>query len=156
MSEEIAEAIQIIRVAYEGIEIALKVGSGGVRAIKETVDILIGLMNYEKSIGKVNIRKLLTKGGDLQVFQFNSEDIKKVEKMAKKYGILYTVLPEINKEQGKREIVFHTEAVPRVNMMIEKMKIGRIATFEEYLKEEGGKNAKGLTDFLERKRKRET
>lgn len=154
MSEEIAEAIQIIRVAYEGIEIALKVGSGGVRAIKETVDILIGLMNYEKSIGKVNMRKLLTKGGDLQVFQFNSEDIKKVEKMAKKYGILYTVLPEINKEQGKREIVFHTEAVPRVNMMIEKMKIGRIATFEEYLKEEGGKNAKGLTDFLEKEKKK--
>ena len=119
MAEEIAEAIQIIRVAYDGIEIAMKVGSGGINIIKKTIEILIGLLDYEKSIGKVNMRKLLTKGGDLQVFQFNAEDFKKVKKMAKKYGILYSVLPQINKEQGKMEIVFHTEAVPRVNMLIQ-------------------------------------
>ena len=35
------------------------------------------------------MRKLILKGGDLQVLWFNTEDMKKVEKMAKKYGILY-------------------------------------------------------------------
>ena len=30
MAEEIQEAVQIIRVAYDGIEIAMKVGSGGI------------------------------------------------------------------------------------------------------------------------------
>lgn len=154
MAEEIAEAVQIIRVAFDGMEIALKIGSGGVRAMKQLIDILIGLMEYEKSIGKVNMRKLLTKGGDLQVFQFNEKDLKKVEKLAKKYGILYSVLPNIDKENGKREIVFHTEAVPRVNMMIEKLKTGRIATFEEYLKEDGGKNVKGLTEFLQKEKQK--
>lgn len=154
MAEEIAEAVQIIRVAFDGMEIALKIGSGGVRAMKQLIDILIGLMEYEKSIGKVNMRKLLTKGGDLQVFQFNERDLKKVEKLAKKYGILYSVLPNIDKENGKREIVFHTEAVPRVNMMIEKLKTGRIATFEEYLKEDGGKNVKGLTEFLQKEKQK--
>ena len=46
------------------------------------------------------MRKLLLKGGDLQVLQFNTEDMKKVEKMAKKYGILYSVLPDCNRKDG--------------------------------------------------------
>ena len=32
------------------------------------------------------------------------------------------------------EVIFHTEAVPRVNMMIQKLKFGKIATFDDYLK----------------------
>jgi len=154
MAEEIQEAVQIIRVAYDGIEIAMKIGSGGVAAAKKVLDLLIGLMDYEKSIGRVNMRKLLMKGGDLQVFQFDKADQKKVEKMAKKYGILYSVLPTINKEQGKMEFVFHTEAVPRMNMLIQKLKLGRIASFDEYLKEDGGKNAAELTKFLEGEKKK--
>lgn len=71
MAEEIQEAVQIIRVAYDGIEIAMKIGSGGAAAAKKVLDLLIGLMDYEKSIGKVNMRKLLMKGGDLQVFQLS-------------------------------------------------------------------------------------
>ena len=34
MSEEIREAVQIIEVAYDGIEIAMKVGSGGISAMQ--------------------------------------------------------------------------------------------------------------------------
>ncbi len=154
MSEEIQEAVQIIRVAYEGIEIAMKIGSGGFSVAKKTLDLLIGLVDYEKSIGKVNMRKLLMKGGDLQVFQFDKADQKKVEKMLKKYGILYSVLPTINKEKGKMEIVFHTEAVPRMNMLIQQLQTGRIATFDEYLREDGGKNAAELTKFLENEKKK--
>ena len=135
MAEEIQEAVQIIRVAYDGIEIAMKAGSGGIKAMQKIFEVLRGLLDYEKSLGKVNMRKLLMKGGDLQVLQFKSEDMKKVEKLAKKYGILYSVLPNINKEKGLSEIVFHSEAVPRVNMMLQKMKNGKVATFDEYLKE---------------------
>ena len=54
--------------------------------------------------------------------------------MAKKYGILYSVLPDCNRKDGLSEVIFHTEAVPRVNMMIQKLKFGKIATFDDYLK----------------------
>ena len=133
MAEEIQEAVQIIRVAYEGIEIAMKVGSGGISAIQKAIHVLAGLLEYEKSIGKTNLRKLLMKGGDLQVFQFPSSEKKQVERLAKKYGVLYSSLPDVNKEDGMSEIVFHSEAVPRINMMIQKLKEGRIATFEDYV-----------------------
>ena len=94
MAEEIQEAVQIIRVAYDGIEIAMKVGSGGLGAMQKAIDFLKGMLDYEKSLGKTSMRKLLMKGGDLQVLQFENKDMKKVEKMAKKYGILYSVLPQ--------------------------------------------------------------
>ena len=42
MAEEIMEAVQIIRVAYEGIEIAIRIGSGGLNAAQRVVETLIG------------------------------------------------------------------------------------------------------------------
>ena len=148
MAEEIQEAVQIIRVAYDGIEIAMKVGSGGINAMQKAIDFLKGMLDYEKSLGRTSMRKLLMKGGDLQVLQFETKDMKKVEKMAKKYGILYSVLPDANKKDGLSEVIFHTEAVPRVNMMIQTLSFGRIATFDDYLKNGDEKQLGRLMDFL--------
>lgn len=153
MSEEIQQAVQIIRVAYDGIEIAMKVGSGTVEQMKKAVDFLIAILDHEKTMGKTDMRKLLLKGGDLQVLQFATEDMKQVEKMAKKYGILYSVLPDINKKDGMSEIIFHTEAVPRVNMMIQKLKSGRIATFDDYLKNSDEKELEKVMSFLKGQKK---
>lgn len=153
MSEEIQQAVQIIRVAYDGIEIAMKVGSGSIEQMKKALDFLIALLEQEKALGKTSMRKLLLKGGDLQVFQFNNKDMKQVEKMAKKYGILYSVLPDINKGDGKSEIIFHTEAVPRVNMMIQKLKFGRITTFDDYLKNGDEKELDKVISFLKEQKK---
>lgn len=150
MSEEIQEAVQIIRVAYEGVEIAMKIGSGGLNAVKEIAQVLKGLLDYEKTLGKTSMRKLLMKGGDLQVLQFDTADMKLVKKQLKKYGVLYSVLPNVNKEDGKSEIVFHTEAVPRVNIMLQKINNGRICTFDDYLKNENGKNLGKLMEFLKK------
>lgn len=148
MAEEIQEAVQIIRVAYDGIEIAMKVGSGGLSAMQKAAVFFKDMLDYEKSLGKATMRKLLMKGGDLQVLQFQAEERKKVEKMAKKYGILYAALPDINPKDGMSEILFHTEAVPRVNMMLQKLNGGRIAGLDDYLKNGDEKQLSNLTGFL--------
>ena len=85
MAEEIAEAVQIIRVAYDGIEIAMKVGSGGIKSMQKALSFLKGMLDYEKTLGKTSMRKLLQRGGDLQVFQFDVKDMKQVEKRLAKY-----------------------------------------------------------------------
>jgi hypothetical protein len=133
MPEEIQEAVQIIRVALDGVVIAMKVGSFGIGQMQKVVAFLGGMLEYEKTLGKTSMRKLLLKGGDLQVFQFPEEELERVGKMAKKYGILYSVLPKVDREDGMREIVFHSEAVPRVNMMIQKMKVGQITGLDEFV-----------------------
>lgn len=153
MAEEIQEAVQIIRVAYDGIEIVMKVGSGGLAAMQKTLSFLKGMLDYEKSIGKTSMRSLLARGGDLQVFQFNTEDQKKFEKLAKKYGILYSTLPDVNTKDGKSEILFHSEAVPRVNILMQKLGFGRIANFDDYLKNGNEEQLGKLMDFLQGQKK---
>lgn len=146
MAEEIQEAVQIIRVAYDGIEIAMKIGSGGLEAVQKAIEFLRGILDYEKSIGKTSMRKLLMKGGDLQIFRFKTSETKKVEKMAKKYGITYSILPDINKKDGMSEIIFHSEATPRVNMMNQKLGFGKVESVDAYL---NGKNKEQLSELME-------
>lgn len=153
MAEEIQEAVQIIRVGYDGIDIAMRIGGGTIEQMKNVIDFLIAVLDHEKTMGKESMRKLLMKGGDLQVLQFGAEDMKRVEKLAKKYGLLYSVLPDVNKKDGMREIVFHTEAVPRANMMLQKLRAGRIATFDDYLKNgDGNDMAKAIPSLKGQKR----
>lgn len=111
MAEEIQEAVQIIRVGYDGIEIAMKVCGGTIAGMKKALDFLIAVMDHEKTMGKTDMRRLLMKGGDLQVFQFPTEDRAKVEKMAKKYGLLYSVLPDINKADGMYSLMQMSKTV---------------------------------------------
>ena len=54
----------------------------------------------------------------------------------------------VTRADGMSEVIFHTEAVPRVNMMIQKLKFGRIATFDDYLKNGDKKSLGKLMDFL--------
>ena len=44
MADELAEAVQIIRVAYDGIEIAMKVGSDGIEAMKKVLATILALV----------------------------------------------------------------------------------------------------------------
>ena len=64
---EISDAVQIIRVGYDTIEIAMKVGSGSIEMMQKAVNLLIGLLEHEKTMGKTNLKGLLEKGGDIQV-----------------------------------------------------------------------------------------
>ncbi len=148
MAEEIQEAIQIIRVAYDGVEICMKAGSSGLKALQQIVQLFKYLLDQEKLSGKTSMKKLLMRGGDLQVLKFPEQDLKRIEKAAKKYGILYTRLPDINAKDGYAEILFHSEAVPRVNLLIEKLKSGKIATIEDYLNNGVEEEMEKLPGFL--------
>ena len=148
MAEEIQEAIQIIRVAYDGVEICMKAGCSGLKALQQIVQLFKYLLDQEKLSGKTSMKKLLMRGGDLQVLKFPEQDLKRIEKAAKKYGILYTRLPDINAKDGYAEILFHSEAVPRVNLLIEKLKSGKIATIEDYLNNGVEEEMEKLPGFL--------
>lgn len=152
MADEISEAVQIIRVTFDSIEVAMKVGSGGLNTIKDLCLFLKGMLDYEKSMGKTSMRKLLMKGGDLQVLQFQESDLKKVRKMAKKYGILYSELPKIHKDSGMVEIVIHSEAVPRANLIIQKLGTGSLTSIEDYMKNSEQSDLGELLKFFEKQK----
>lgn len=150
---EIGEAVQIIRVTYDGIEIAMKVTGASIRAMQKTLNLIIGMLEHEKTMGKTTLRGLLEKGGDLQILTFADEDMHKFKKLAKKYGILYSVMPDANRRDGLTEVMFHSEASPRVRMMSQKLQQSRLFHLDEYLKNGNEEQIAKLMNFLENQKR---
>lgn len=149
---EISDAVQIIRVAYDGIEIAMKVGSGSIEMMQKAIDLIVGMLKYEKTMGKTNLKGMLQKGGDIQVLSFADEDLRKFKKMANKYGILYSIMPDAGRSDGITEVMFHSEAAPRVRMICQKLTDGRMFNIDEYLKNGSEEQLSQLLKHLEKEK----
>lgn len=150
---EIADAVQIIRVTYDGIEIAMKMGSAGVRSMQTALDLIVAMLEHEKEMGRTNLKGLLAKGGDIQVLSFADEDLKKFRKLAKKYGILYSEMPDADRNDGLTEVMFHSEAAPRIRMMSQKLQDGRVFNMDEYLKNGNEEKLEQLLQYLENEKR---
>ena len=146
---EIGDAVQIIRVTYDGIEIAMKMGSATIQSMQKALDMIVAMLEYEKTMGKTNLKGLLEKGGDLEVLSFADEDLKKFRRLAKKYGILYSELPDGKRKDGITEVMFHSEAAPRMRMMSQKLQNGRIFNMDEFLKNGNEEQLEQLLKYLE-------
>ena len=134
MSSEITDAVQVIHILFEGTDLFLRVAGVGIKPLKQLAKLITGILARERMEGKTSMKNLLKRGGDMHVFKFPQEQLKKVEAMAKKYGILFSRLPDFNKD-GMREIAFHAESLPRMNALIEKLKEGQVMGLGEYLQE---------------------
>ncbi len=139
MSSEITDAVQVIHILFDGTDLFLRVAGVGIKPLKQLAKLIMGILAKEKMEGKTSMKNLLKRGGDMHVFKFPQEQLKKVEAMAKKYGILYSLLPDFNKD-GMREIVFHAESLPRMNALIEKLKAGQVMGLEEYFQDTPGRD----------------
>lgn len=129
---EIQDAAQIIRVSFEGAEIILKLGKANLDFLKGVCAVFKKMLDQEKLSGKTSVKQLLKSGGDLQVFKFQTEDLATVKKMADKYGILYSILPDLNKSDGMSEILFHSQAAPRIKAIMEQIQNAKIETMDDY------------------------
>ena len=134
MSSEITDAVQVIHILFEGTDLFLRVTGKCLKPVAQLAKLIMGILAKEKMEGKTSMKNLLKRGGDMHVFKFPQEQMKKVEAMAKKYGILYSRLPDFNKD-GMREIVFHAESLPRMNALVEKLKAGQVMGLEEYFQD---------------------
>ncbi len=152
MSSEITDAVQVIRILFDGTELFLRVAGVGIKPVKQLAKLFMGILAREKMEGKTSMKNLLKCGGDMHVFKFPQEQLKKVEAMAKKYGILYSLLPDFNKD-GMREIAFHAESLPRMNALIEKLKAGQTMGLEDYFQNVSGSD---IDKFFEETRQGRT
>lgn len=149
MSSEITDAVQVIHILFEGTDLFLRVTGAGIKPVKQLAKLITGILLTEKAEGKTSMKNLLRRGGDMHVFKFPQEQMKKVEAMAKKYGILYSLLPDFNKD-GMKELVFHAESLPRMNALIEKLKAGQVMGLEEYFRNTSDRD---IDQFYEESRK---
>lgn len=150
MADEIMEAIQMLRFGYDGVKLGLDVTGASIREVKNLTIFIVGLLNHEKTQGKTSLKSMLKNSGNLQVLQIKDSDVKEFEKLAKRYGILYSKMPDINKGDGMKEYIFPVEATPRVNALIEKLGNAKIEDISDYVKNSDGTYEKTL-EFLKSK-----
>lgn len=150
MDDEIMEAIQMLRFGYDGVKLGLDVTGASIREVKNLTIFIIGLLNHEKTQGKTSLKNMLKSSGNLQVLQIKETDVKEFEKLAKRYGILYSKMPDINKSDGMKEYIFPVEATPRVNALIEKLGAGKLEDISDYVQNGEGNYEKTL-EYLKSK-----
>lgn len=150
MSDEISQAIQIIRLEFDGLRFGMDVTGGTVKQAKNLAVFIYALLTREKIQGKTSLKKMLSKDGSLQVLKIREEDMKKFKKLAKKYGILYSKLPDINKSDGMTEVLFHTEATLRINTLIEKLGNGSIENLMDYVRNGKDGDFEKVVDYLKK------
>ena len=150
MSDEISQAIQIIRLEFDGLRFGMDVTGGTVKQAKNLAVFIYALLTREKLQGKTSLKKMLSKDGSLQVLKIREEDMKKFKKLVKKYGILYSKLPDINKSDGMTEVLFHTEATPRINTLIEKLGNGSIENLMDYVRNGKDGDFEKVVDYLKK------
>lgn len=150
MSDEISQAIQIIRLEFDGLRFGMDVTGGTVKQAKNLAVFIYALLTREKLQGKTSLKKMLSKDGSLQVLKIKEADMKKFKKLAKKYGILYSKLPDINKSDGMTEVLFHTEATPRINTLIEKLGSGSIENLMDYVRNGKDGDFEKVVDYLKK------
>lgn len=150
MSDEISQAIQIIRLEFDGLRFGMDITGGTVKQAKNLAVFIYALLTREKLQGKTSLKKMLSKDGSLQVLKIREEDMKKFKKLAKKYGILYSKLPDINKADGMTEVLFHTEATPRINTLIEKLGNGSIENLMDYVRNGKDGDFEKVVDYLKK------
>ena len=128
----------------------MDVTGGTVKQAKNLAVFIYALLTREKIQGKTSLKKMLSKDGSLQVLKIREEDMKKFKKLAKKYGILYSKLPDINKSDGMTEVLFHTEATPRINTLIEKLGNGSIENLMDYVRNGNDGDFEKVVDYLKK------
>ncbi len=148
---EIQDAVQIIRLFLEGAEVILKMGKMSWEFTQSVGAVFEHMLNQEKLEGKTSVKQLLKSGGDLQVFKFRTEDLHAVKKMADKYGILYSILPDLNKKDGMSEILFHSQAVPRIQSIMERIQGAGIESMNDYISNAEPKELETLTQEAKKK-----
>lgn len=125
---EIQEAAQVFVVALQGIEVAFKLtgqmAEMAIKVLQKLVKFLDAMLTHEKMLGKVNMKNLLKSGVDLECCQIPQDRMKEFEKLAKKYGILYSKVP--GEKDGKADIIFRADDVPRMNLLFERMGLGEL------------------------------
>ena len=71
MSDEISQAIQIIRLEFDGLRFGMDVTGGTVKQAKNLAVFIYALLTREKLQGKTSLKKMLSKDGSLPLFQAN-------------------------------------------------------------------------------------
>ena len=115
-------AEQVVRITLDGVQSVAKItGQGALEFAK----LLLGeIQSPEKTRGRASLRTMLKSKKPIKVFEIDDKSLEKFCKEARKYGVMYHVLKDKNKHDGKCDIMIRAEDVSKVNRIYERFNLG--------------------------------
>ena len=122
MNTSAEAADQVVRMSLNGAEAALKItGSGAREAAKLLFKALKDLSKQSKKTkGQIRLSNLVKSGKRLEIYQVADANLKRFCEQAKKYGMLYTVLKDRNKNDGITEVMVKAEDKAKIDRIFER------------------------------------
>ena len=123
MNTSAEAADQVVRMSLNGAEAALKItGSGAKEVAKLLFKALKDLSKQSKKTkGQMRLSNLVKSGKKLDIYQVSDANLKRFCEQAKKYGMLYTVLKDRNKNDGITEVMVKAEDKAKIDRIFEKL-----------------------------------
>lgn len=123
-SGEAAE--QIIKYSMEGMEYTLRLAGSGTERLAAALLALSQIQ--QKTKGKTTLHALLKSGKELTVFTIPEKRLREFAQESKRYGVLYCVLKETNKNPNALcDILVRAEDAAKINRIIERLELNRVA-----------------------------
>lgn len=116
-------AEKIVRMSLDGVEVVAKITG---ETAEHVANILIRAMrDHKQTRGKASLNTIIRSGKSITVFPLDDRDLKKFCQEAKKYGVLYHVLKDRDKTDGKCDIMVREEDRGKVNRILERFNLGK-------------------------------
>lgn len=116
-------ADQIVRMALQGTEVALRITGAGAK--NAAAIIAAAAASSHKTRGKARLASLLRSGKELRVFPIRHADLHIFAKEARRYGIVYTVVKQ-NGEADSVDLLVRAEDASKVNRIAERNSFARV------------------------------
>ena len=115
-------AEQIVRMTLQGVEVAGKMSMDGAERLVKLI--LASLKDTKRTKGRASLNTMLKSNKPIKVFELKDKDLKKFCQEAKKYGVMYHVLKDRDKNDGKCDIMVRAEDSAKVNRIFQRFNLG--------------------------------
>lgn len=138
MSGESAD--QIVRMSLEGVEVTAKLAGEGAKQLAVMIYTIMKQQNKTK--GKARLANMLRSGKELKVFTVGRQDLQKFCQEAKRYGVLYCVLRDHNKD-GIVDVMVRAEDASKINRIFDRFQLATVdvASIKSELEKSKGEKA---------------
>lgn len=117
-------ADQVVKMSLEGIELVARLSGSGA---KNLAAFLFAAMQGEKQTkGRARLEQMLRTDKELKVFSVNREQVERFTKLAKKYGVMYTVVHDKSDKDNMTDIIVRASDAPQVNRIIERLDLATV------------------------------
>lgn len=115
-------AEQIVRMSLQGVEVVGKMSMDGAERLVKLL--MASLKDTKRTKGRASLNTMLKSNKPVKVFEIKDEDLKKFCQEARRYGVMYHVLKDKNKNDGKCDIMVRGEDSAKVNRIFQRFNLG--------------------------------